>query len=91
MDESLGFVVGRWLEALEYRDILLLLVEEAGVIRITRQGANVRTAEDAVAVAGYGAVSRVAEEFGEELQEGSSWPPEASELVEDEKGGVGPG
>ncbi len=86
-----SLVVCRWLEPLEYRDILLLLVEEAGVIRVTRQCADFGAAEDAVAVTGDGVVGRVAEEFGQESQEGCGWTPWASELVEDEEGGVGAG
>jgi len=71
-------VVRRWRELLEYRDILLLLIEEAGVICVTRQGADVEAAEDTVPVAGYRVVSRVAQNFWQELQEGCDCAPESS-------------
>jgi hypothetical protein len=78
-------------EPLEYRDILLLLVEEAAVILITWEGADFGTAENAVAVAGYEVIGCVAEELGQDLHEGCGWTPEAFELLQDEDYGCGAG
>ena len=61
------------------------------MILFTGQCAYVEAAEDAVAAAGYGVVGRVAEEGGQELQEGCGWAPWASELLENEDDGVGAG
>src|SRR5437763_5160560 len=78
----------RWREPLEYRDILLLLIEEAGVIGITRQCANIGAAENAVPVASYRVVGEITEEFGKELQKGCGCAPRGSELLENEKNRV---
>lgn len=73
-----------------YVDQASLEVEESGVIPI-RQCAEVGAAEDTVAVAGYGVVGRVAQNFWQELKDGCGGAPEASELLEDEEDGVGAG
>ena len=67
------------------------MVKEAAAILITAQGANFGAAEKAVTVAGYDVVSRVAEDFGQELQEECGGSPEAWELLQDEEDGVGAG
>lgn len=69
----------------------LLPVEEAAAILITRQCAGVGAAKNAIAAAGDGIVGRIAEKPGQKLQEEGGWAPEASELLEDEEGGVGAG
>ena len=67
------------------------MVKEAAAILITAQGANFGAAEKAVTVAGYDVVSRVAEDFGQELQEECGGSPEAWELLQDEEDGAGAG
>ena len=59
-------------------------------ILLAGQLVNIGASEDAVAVAGYDVVSRVAEEFGQELQQECGGPPEA-ELLQNEEDGVGAG
>jgi hypothetical protein len=61
------------------------------VILVTWQHTGFEAAEEAVAVASYGVVGRVAEKFWDQLQQGCNWGPRACELLQDEEDGVGAG
>ena len=70
-------------------DHLIVAVEKAAAILLTGHGAYFGAAEEAVAVAGYDIVSRIAQELRHELHKECEQRPCAWELFQDEDGGAG--
>jgi hypothetical protein len=72
-------------------DHLIVAVEKAVAILLAGHGAYFGAAEEAVAVAGYDVVSRIAQERRHKLHKKCEQRPRARELFQDEEDSIGAG